>query len=156
LSFKPHIIDLKISELNKLLKTKIDGDTTLVWDPIRKSWLILQPEEWVRQIIILYLSHTLGISRLLIHVEKQISVNGILRRFDIIVYNKAIQPFLLIECKSPKVAISQSVFDQVAVYNHEVKAPYIVVSNAITTYCAKIDNENRLYEFLSYIPIVNN
>lgn len=134
------------------LKTKIEDNKTYVMDPIRKSWLVLQPEEWVRQILIVYLNEIIKIPLSLIQVEKKLVLNGLTRRFDIIVYDKEIKPYILVECKAPNVSVHQSAFDQVAAYNYAVNAPFLIVTNGVNTYCADVDLHEKKYTFLSNIP----
>ena len=87
-----------------------------------------------------------------IAVEKALIINELNRRFDILIYDKNAEPYLLVECKAPEVKISQTTFEQIAQYNLELKVPYLLVTNGITTYCCKMDYENQSYEFLEKIP----
>ena len=87
-----------------------------------------------------------------IQVEKSLNVNGLYRRFDIIIYDSNFDPYLLIECKSHKVTIDQSTFDQIANYNIAVRAPYLMVCNGVQTYCCQLDFETKNIAHLTYVP----
>ncbi|HYQ59198.1 MAG TPA: type I restriction enzyme HsdR N-terminal domain-containing protein, partial [Draconibacterium sp.] len=98
-------------------RTKIQDGKQLIFDTIRKKFVVLTPEEWVRQNFIEYLAETKKYPKLLMAVEKQIMVNRQQRRFDLLVYRKNGQPLLIAEFKAPKVKITQNTFDQVVRYN---------------------------------------
>lgn len=116
-----------------------------VFDPIRKKWLIIQPEELVRQALLLYLIEEKGMRSSRIAVEKSILFNGQLRRFDIVYYDGHGNPVLLVECKAPDIAISQSVLEQAAWYNFEIKAPYLLLSNGHDSHWYEIDPIQKSY-----------
>ncbi len=99
---------------------------------IRRKFLVLTPEEWVRQHLIAYLHFQSRFPLEKISVEKQIKYDGFTKRWDIVVYDQAFNPLLLIECKAPQVPLSNSVFQQVAVYQRNIQAPYIALSNGMT------------------------
>ncbi len=120
---------------------------------IRKRFYVSTPEELVRQLTIQHLIHKGLYARGLINLEKAISLNGLTRRFDLVVYHSDGSPSILIECKAPTVKLSQKTFDQVAAYNLKVQAPYLVITNGIDTYCAQIDFDERQYTMLDYLPI---
>lgn len=119
---------------------------------VRNKLLLLTPEEWVRQNFIAYLITHKNIPKSLIAVEKQILVNGLTKRFDILVYNNSAAPQILIECKSDTVAVNQQVFNQVSTYNLSLKVPYLIVTNGITHYAAKVNLTTKEIEFLKDIP----
>ncbi len=131
--------------------TYADGKA-FVKDPIRKKNIILQPEELVRQLLLCYFIKSTNFHRNQIQVEKKIQIHDLIRRFDIVIYNKEVTPFLLVECKAPDIKINQSTFDQIAVYNMKLNAPYLLVSNGINTYCVQINHDTKSYEFLTEIP----
>ncbi len=118
---------------------------------IRKRRMKLTPEEWVRQNFIVYLIHELGVSKNLIAVEKQIEVNGLKKRFDILIYKDAL-PSVLIECKSVNVKLTDEVFKQVANYNLKLKVPYLCITNGLSHYWAIVDQENGSARVLSEFP----
>ena len=126
-----------------------------IFDEIRKKFVILQPEEWVRQHCVQYLIQNKKYPKSLINVEKEIKVNDLRKRYDIVVYNNNGSIYLIIECKSPKITISQSAFDQIARYNLTLDANYLMVTNGINHYYCKMDFKAKRYEFLKDIPEYN-
>jgi len=134
------------------IKVKEKGGVRYIFDAIRKKYLVLLPEEWVRQNFIQYLIHDKNYAASLIVIEKGLKLNELQKRADIVVYDNEVNPIVLIECKAPKVKINQEVFEQVARYNMVFKVPYLVVTNGLDHYCAKIDFENNSFEFLKEIP----
>lgn len=133
-------------------KYKNTENKPYIFDIIRKGYYLLTPEEWVRQHMIHYLVYEKKYSPQLIAVEKQLNINGLKRRFDIVVFNKKLQPYILIECKAPEVPVSQKTFDQANQYNWLLKAPYLILSNGLKHYICRINFENNNYLFLKEIP----
>jgi len=127
-----------------------------IFDIVRKKYVHLSPEEWVRQHLLHFLIFEKGFPASLTAIEKSVIVNGLQRRYDILVYSKVHKPLLLVECKAPDVKISQSVFDQAARYNMTLGADYFVLSNGLVTYCCKLDNQAARYDFLEQIPEYEN
>lgn len=123
-----------------------------IFDVIRKKFVVLQPEEWVRQHVIHYLLIEKKYPLSHINVEKQLLVNNLQKRYDIVVFNPDGIIELLVECKSPKITISQDVFDQIARYNHQLKAKYLMVTNGLGHYYCKMDLDAERYTFLETIP----
>ncbi|NHF60073.1 type I restriction enzyme HsdR N-terminal domain-containing protein [Flavobacteriaceae bacterium TP-CH-4] len=123
-----------------------------IFDVIRKKFVVLQPEEWVRQHVVHYLMLEKKYPKSLINVEKHLSLNGIKKRYDVVVFNPTGDIGLLVECKAPSVSIDQSVFDQIARYNMRLKAVYLMVTNGLVHYYCKMDYGNEKYTFLSDIP----
>lgn len=136
--------------LNVRLRKNVD--LTDVWDVVRKRWLILTPEEWVRQHLILYLNSEKKFSLNLMAVEKNIKVNGMSRRYDLVVYDNTSKPLLLAECKAPDIKLTQATFDQAARYNMTMRVPYLLITNGLEHFCCKIDFEKKSYSFLEEIP----
>ncbi len=132
-----------------------EGKKTKIFDDIRKRFIILTPEEWVRQNIIRFLIEERAFPKGLIAVEKEIIVNQLKKRPDILVYRNNGTPLFMVECKAPEVAISQATFDQAANYNIKLKLPYLMVTNGIQHYCASINFENKSFQFLKQIPHYN-
>ncbi len=124
-----------------------------IFDVVRKKYIVLTPEEWVRQHILHFFILEKKIPKGLIAVEKEIKYNGLSKRFDILVYTKATHPFIMVECKAPDVEILQSVFDQVAVYNKSFVADYIMVSNGLKHFICGYDSEKKTYEFIKDFPV---
>jgi len=133
-------------------KYKNTENKPYIFDIIRKGFYSLTPEEWVRQHMIHYLIQEKKYSPQLIAIEKQLNINGLKRRFDIVVFNKKLQPHILIECKAPTVPISQKTFDQANQYNWLLKAPFLILTNGLKHYICKIDFEQNKYQFLTEIP----
>lgn len=133
-------------------KLKSDGNKYLIMDELRKKYLVLTPEEWVRQHIIQYLINFKNYPKGLISLEKGLRVNDLLKRTDVLVYDQHGNPVLLIECKAPEVKITQDVFDQAARYNSVYKLRYMIVSNGLEHFCAEIDHDTSKYKFLNDIP----
>ena len=126
-----------------------------IFDIIRKKYVILTPEEWVRQHIIHYLIEEKKYPVSLIGVEKKLTVNKLTKRTDILVFNNKGFPHIIIECKAPSVSINQNAFDQIARYNLKLNANYLFVTNGLNHYSCKMDFENEAYIFLESIPDYN-
>ena len=144
-------LELDLLSYKKELKVKMVKGQKKIFDSIRKKWYVWQPEELVRQLLILYLIEA-GFNKNRIRVERGIVVNGAKKRCDIIIYDEAVQPYFLIECKAPRVGINQSVFDQIAQYNWVFQVPYMMVSNGIQTYCCSMDYDQKKYTFQDTLP----
>ena len=123
-----------------------------IFDEIRKKFIILTPEEWVRQHVVRFLLDEKKYPKSLINVEKVLKVNGLRKRYDIVVYNSDGSIFVLIECKAPEIKISQATFDQIARYNMTMKANYLMVTNGLNHYFCQMDFENEKYLFLRELP----
>ena len=133
-------------------KIKSSENKQYIFDIIRKKYVVLTPEEWVRQHVIHYLIVAKGYPKSLIAVEKQLTVNRLKKRFDILVFNKKGLPELIIECKSPSSKISQQTFDQIARYNLKLNAALLMVTNGIEHYYCNLDSVNEQYIFLKDLP----
>ena len=136
---------------NDLLLKKKEG-VVKVFDPIRNKYLVRGPEEIVRQLMIQYLIKEKKYNKNRMAVEKMLKVNGLSKRFDILVYDRNTQPFVLVECKAPAVPISEETFRQIAVYNLSLKVKYLLVTNGIDSYCCEMDYEKQSFEFLDEVP----
>jgi hypothetical protein len=123
-----------------------------IFDPLRRKYIALTPEEWVRQHFINYLINYKNYPASLMANEAGIKLNSLTRRCDTVVYNNQLEPLMIIEYKESKVQITQSVFDQVVRYNTVLKVPYIVVSNGISHYCCRMNYEDQSFEYLTDIP----
>lgn len=115
-----------------------------IFDAIRKVWLLLTEEEWVRQNFVNYLIAQLKYPSTVIAIEKEIWLNNLKKRFDILVYDKEHKPWMLIECKEPKVNLNEEVLQQVLGYNMSVPVEYIVITNGNTTVGWKRESELKL------------
>lgn len=123
-----------------------------IFDEIRKKFIILTPEEWVRQHVVQFLIEEKKYPKSLINVEKVLKINNLIKRYDIVVYKSDGSIFILIECKAPEVKISQSTFDQIARYNMTLKSNYLMVTNGLNHYFCQMDFENEKYHFLQELP----
>lgn len=125
-----------------------------IFDEIRKKFILLTPEEWVRQNVVQYLLQEKQYPKPLTNVEKVIKVNDLVKRYDIVVYNPDGSILLLVECKAPNIKITQETFNQIARYNLALKAEYLMVTNGLNHYFCKMDFENERYIFLEELPFL--
>ena len=125
---------------------------TVIWDPVRKFWTALTPEEQVRQAFVSYLINYKGYPASHIANEQAITLSGMSRRCDSVIYDKAGTPKVIVEYKRPTVAITQKVFDQIARYNLVLHVDYLIVSNGLKHYCVKMEYPTGKYVFLQDIP----
>ena len=123
-----------------------------IFDEIRKKFMLLTPEEWVRQHTVQFLLQDKKFPKSYINVEKLIKINNLSKRYDVVVFQPNGDVFLLIECKAPEVPISQNTFDQIARYNLVLKAKYLMVTNGLNHYFCQMDFENEKYIFLNELP----
>ena len=145
-------IDLNLLKYQSQLQLRKDKR---LFDPIRKKWIVITPEELVRQMLLLYMMEEKDFPKNKINVEKQVLINGQPKRFDILVYSKETQPILLVECKAPNVPIDEMVLDQIARYNMVLKVNYLIMTNGIDTFCCQVDYEKETFEILNEIPNFN-
>lgn len=134
------------------MKTKPDGHR-VIFDSLRRRYVALTPEEWVRQHFVRYLIDNKGFPSALMANEVSLIQNGIQRRCDTLVADATGAPLLIVEYKAPNVEISQAVFDQIVRYNMVLRARYLVVSNGLSHYCCKINYDGDSYTFLPEIPL---
>lgn len=123
-----------------------------IFDVIRKKFIILQPEEWVRQHCVHYLINEKNYPKSLINVEKELNINGLKKRYDIVIFNSDGSILLIVECKSYDITINQDTFDQIARYNLALNAEFLMVTNGINHYYCQMDTEAERYQFLRDIP----
>ena len=131
---------------------KSSENKTLIFDEIRKKFIILTPEEWVRQHIVQFLISEKKYPKSLINVEKQLKVKDTVKRYDVVVYNRDGSIFLIVECKAPSIPITQQTFDQIARYNLVANATYLMVTNGLEHYYCQMDYKNEKYIFLRDLP----
>lgn len=137
------------------LSVKKESGKSLIFDPLRKKWLSLQPEEFVRQCLILWLQQQMKYPLQKMAIERGIAVNGQLRRYDLLVYDNKMQPWMLIECKAPRTKLSDRVFEQVGIYNwfdQGLKVPYLLITNGISAICSRVDYEDQKWCLLDALP----
>ncbi len=134
------------------LKTRdLDGKKEVL-DIIRRKYVTLTAEEWVRQHFIRFLINRQEVPSSLIAVEASLKYNRLRKRSDIVVYDRFRKPRLIVECKAPEVKITQEVFDQAALYNMTFNAPFLIVTNGLEHFACHIDHRNSTYSFLKEIP----
>ncbi|HNS17907.1 MAG TPA: type I restriction enzyme HsdR N-terminal domain-containing protein [Bacteroidales bacterium] len=124
----------------------------VIFDRIRRRYVHLSPEEWVRQHMIHYLINQKHVPETLVAVEKVLRVYKLKKRLDIAVFSSSGLPLLLVECKAPAVMLSQTVFDQIARYNLSLHVRYLLVTNGLVHYCCQMDAVSRSWYFLAEIP----
>lgn len=132
---------------------KNSENKVLIFDEIRKKFVALTPEEWVRQHVVKFLLDEKKYPKSYINVEKNIKINGLTKRYDIVIFNPDGSIFLLVECKAPEVSITQNVFNQIARYNLKLNAQYLMVTNGLNNYFCQMDFENEKYIFLKELPL---
>ena len=137
------------------IKIKEEGGKKLIFDFIRKKYLVLTPEEWVRQNFIQYLLQEKEYPASLIAIEKGLKLNELQKRADAVVYDNNGEAIVLIEFKAPKVKITEATFEQISRYNMVFKVPYLIVSNGLNHYCCKINFKENSFEFIKEIPQYN-
>ncbi|MFA8449701.1 MAG: type I restriction enzyme HsdR N-terminal domain-containing protein [Bacteroidales bacterium] len=142
----------KLNLPNCKLKIKELNSKKYVFDAIRKKYLLLTPEEWVRQNFIYFLIHFRGVPSGLLSLEKGIKVNTMFRRTDIVIYSSTGDALCIVECKAAKVKITHAVFEQIARYNMALRVPYLVVTNGLQTYTCYIDYAKSRFQFLKNLP----
>lgn len=130
---------------------KIGGKLSIL-DPLRRKFVALTPEEWVRQHFVNFLLREKGYPAALIANEIQIDLNKLKKRCDSVVYNRDLSPLMIIEYKAPDVDITQQVFDQIVRYNIVLKVKYLIVSNGLNHYCCIMDYDKQSFNYLSNIP----
>jgi len=123
-----------------------------IYDILRKKYVALTPEEWVRQHFVNYLISQKSYPENLMGNEVNLDLNGMRRRCDTVLYDIHLRPIMIMEYKRPNVSITQKVFDQICRYNIVMRVDYLVVSNGLKHYCCKMDYENQSYSFLEEIP----
>lgn len=124
-----------------------------IYDTLRRKYVKLTPEEWVRQRFVHMLVERKGYPGALMANEVALKVGEKLLRADTVLYDSRLRPRMIIEYKAPHVAITQAVFDQIATYNLLLRVDYLVVSNGLSHYCCRMDYENRQYRYLQDIPL---
>ncbi len=124
----------------------------MLYDPLRRKYVALTPEEWVRQHFVNYLTGFLGYPPGLIRIEASFRLHSMLRRADILIHDRAGEPVMIVECKAQQVKISQEVFDQIINYNFNYGVRYLVVTNGTDHFAGKINTEARTFKLLDHIP----
>jgi hypothetical protein len=133
-------------------KTKSSENKSYIWDEIRKKYVIITPEEWVRQHAVQFLIQEKKYPAMWMAIEKQFTVNGQHKRADIVVYNRSLLPHIIVECKAPNIKITQETFDQIARYNLSLEAKYLMITNGLQHFYCQMNFEKETYVFLEELP----
>jgi len=134
------------------LRLRRTGNRDMIFDVLRRKYVALTPEEWVRQHFVHFLIEHKGYPTALLANEIELRIGGKHLRADTLLYNKELRPHMLIEYKSPTIALTQKVFDQISAYNLLLHADYLIVSNGMQHICCRMDYEQNTYHFLEEIP----
>ncbi len=146
--------DLMYPLPNLKLKTIENSEKRfLVWDIVRRHYVVLTPEEWVRQHCIHYLIEQNHYPKNKIAVELRIRIGGLNKRCDIVVFDGSMKPFLLVECKSPYVPLSQETLNQAARYNLSLDVPNFLISNGLNHFCCRINHTEQRFDLLENLPL---
>ncbi|MFZ7115643.1 MAG: type I restriction enzyme HsdR N-terminal domain-containing protein [Bacteroidota bacterium] len=144
---------LNFPEYNfKLQRSSDERQSLKIFDIIRKKYVSLTPEEWVRQHLLHFLVNERKFPQSLVSVEKKLLINSLEKRTDVVIYSSSLKPILLAECKAPKITLNQTVFDQAARYNMTLNVAYFLITNGLESFICKIDHANQSYSFLKDIP----
>lgn len=135
------------------LRLRMEGNILKVFDPLRRKYVALSPEEYVRQHFTAWMTENLGYPASLMNNEVSLSLNDTKRRCDTVVFRSDGSPAVIVEYKAPTVAITQKVFDQIARYNMVLRSRFLIVSNGLCHFCCEMDYENESYRFLPHIPV---
>ena len=114
-----------------------------VFDIVRRRWVSLTPEEWVRQNIVADLAGSYGYPLELMQIEAAITLNGLTKRCDIVVYDKLVKPFMIVECKKESVKLTHKVVDKACRYNLVLQVPYLLLTNGVQSLCLQVDPDKR-------------
>lgn len=149
----PFNLPINLLQYKAAIKTKRQEGTTYIFDEVRRKWLVLQPEEFVRQLMVYYLINEKEYNKNRFSLERGIAVNTEKKRFDALVYDLNMKPFLLIECKAPQVKITEDTFEQIQAYNYSVGAQFLLVSNGIQNFAFRVDRKKEGGQFILDIPL---
>jgi hypothetical protein len=142
----------KLNFPNYSFRFKNSENKIAAFDEIRKKFVILTPEEWVRFHCVQFLIHEKLFPRSLINVERQLKLGKLIKRYDVVVYNSNGGIYLIVECKAPSIEITQATFDQIARYNMSLKAEYLMVTNGLDHFFCQLDYVQEKYRFLKELP----
>lgn len=137
------------------LKLQQSAGRTQVFDPVRKKWLVLTPEEHVRQYMLQYLTQVLQYPMAMLSVEKQVMLNNMPKRFDIVMYNRDHKPWMLVECKAPEVPVTEATLQQLLKYHNNLQCSYWVITNGHQTFCADAMDISNI-QWMNELPLYNS
>lgn len=142
----------KLNLPNYSFKIKSEHQRKVIFDGIRRKYVKLTPEEWVRQNFVQYLIQEKKCPQGLVAIEMSMNINRLARRSDVVVFNRQGKPQMIVECKASHIKITQDVFDQIARYNMKLRVEYLVVTNGVKHYCCKMNYQDQNYAFIQDIP----
>ncbi|MEM6396179.1 MAG: type I restriction enzyme HsdR N-terminal domain-containing protein [Bacteroidota bacterium] len=145
-------INLRLDRFVDQLNVKVENNQRMVRCLLRRKWLVLQPEEFVRQLLLHFFIEDMRYNRNRITVERGLQAEGRDRRTDILIFDKRMRPWMLVECKAPKQRLSDLTFQQASTYNNPLQAPYMMISNGRQSYVCEVDYEEERYRFLEAPP----
>jgi hypothetical protein len=131
---------------------RLNTNEGVIFDPFRKKNVKLTPEEWVRQNFLMFLIKDKGYPEGLLSVEMALTLNNLSRRCDIVAFDSTGKPRVIVECKAPRVKVTQKTFDQIATYNLKLRVNYLIITNGLNHYCCLMNYVNNSYIFLEDIP----
>lgn len=134
-------------------RIRTTGGKQEIFDQVRRKFVSLTPEEWVRQNVVQYLINSLNVPQSLMVVEKSLVLNRMKKRADVLIYNTSGEPLMIVECKAPGVRIAQKTFDQIARYNMVFRVKYLLVTNGLEHFICSINFSASNYSFLPQIPV---
>lgn len=144
---------VSLLQFQNQLKVKSINGKTYLFDPVRKKDIQLTPEELVRQLTILYLHHEKGYPLGLFSVEKQIKLHDTVKRYDIVIYDRAGQPFILVECKRPEIKLNEAVCAQIARYNIVLQVPYLMITNGPDFFFFALNESAATFDAIGDLPL---
>lgn len=144
------MLSLNLPAFDAKIETR--NGKNVIFDVIRRRYVALTPEEWVRQHFVHFLLAHKGYPQSLIANEVQVQLNNTKKRCDTVLYRRDLTARMIVEYKAPEIEITQKVFDQITRYNMVLKVDYLIVSNGIQHYCCRMDYEQNSYTFLKEIP----
>lgn len=147
---RTHMKTLNLPEFQFRIQQR--DDKRMIFDLLRRKYVVLTPEEWVRQNFIVYLIRIKGYPQSLIAVESSLRLGRMVKRADVVVYDNMATPLAIVECKAPEVAIDAGVFDQIIRYNMALNVKYIMLTNGMVHYCCQLNYDDLSYRFLEDIP----
>ncbi len=145
------MIDLALPPFDYKIQKK--KDKLFIFDILRKKYVYLTPEEWVRQHFIHFLINQYGYPKALMKAEGGLKYNNLPKRTDLVVFDREGKPLIVVECKDTLTQLTQTTFEQAARYNYVLKAPYLIIVNGLSYHCCYINHQNQTYHFLEDIPI---
>ncbi len=145
-------MQINLLDFQERLKLKTANSETLIWDPLRKKYIVFTPEEMVRQLCLEYLVEEGKYPRAKFNAEKGLFIGGRNYRYDLLLFDNKFKPFLLVECKAPSVKLNNLTFEQISGYNRELKVPFLLITNGPNMYLAEINWNNSSFNFVDKLP----